>query len=161
MEKRLYRSRTDRMLWGVCGGLAKYFDIDPTIVRVIAILSLIVTGGAAIIAYIIMAIVVPVEGSTAAEPKETMKENVAEMKKTAEELGREFRATFEEKKEERSTEFSPRYRRRVFFGIIVLIVGVLLLLASFDLFWWLKWSYLWPVIIIAIAILILIGARRR
>jgi fatty acid desaturase len=90
-----------------------------------------------------------------------MKENVAEMKKTAEELGREFRATFEEKKEEKSEEVRVSHRRRAFFGIIVLIVGVLLLLASFDLFWWLKWSYLWPVIIIAIAILILIGARRR
>ena len=30
MEKKLYRSRSDRMIWGVCGGLAKYFDIDPT-----------------------------------------------------------------------------------------------------------------------------------
>jgi len=161
MEKRLYRSRTDRMLWGVCGGLAKYFDIDPTIVRIIAILLLFLSAGTAIIAYIIMAIVVPVEGSTAAEPKETMKENVEEMKKTAEELGREFRATFEEKKEEKPEEVRVSHRRRAFFGIIVLIVGVLLLLASFNLFWWLKWSYLWPVIIIAIAILILIGARRR
>ena len=160
MEKRLYRSRTDRMLWGVCGGLAKYFDIDPTIMRLIFIISIFL-GGSGILAYIILAIVVPVEGSTSAEPKETMKENVEEMKKTAEELGREFRATFEEKKEEKPEEVRVSHRRRAFFGIIVLIVGVLLLLASFDLFWWLKWSYLWPVIIIAIAILILIGARRR
>ena len=160
MEKRLYRSRTDRMLWGVCGGLAKYFDIDPTIMRLIFVISIFL-GGSGILAYIILAIVVPVEGSTSAEPKETMKENVEEMKKTAEELGREFRATFEEKKEEKSEEVRVSHRRRAFFGIIVLIVGVLLLLASFDLFWWLQWRYLWPVIIIAIAILILIGARRR
>ena len=40
MAKKLYRSRTDRKIWGVCGGLAKYFDIDPTVVRVIAILTL-------------------------------------------------------------------------------------------------------------------------
>ena len=160
MEKRLYRSRTDRMLCGVCGGLAKYFDIDPTIMRLIFVISIFL-GGSGILAYIILAIVVPVEGSTSAEPKETMKENVEEMKKTAEELGREFRATFEEKKEEKSEEVRVSHRRRAFFGIIVLIVGVLLLLASFDLFWWLQWRYLWPVIIIAIAILILIGARRR
>ena len=38
MEKRLYRSRDDRMIWGVCGGLAQYFNIDPTIVRIIAVL---------------------------------------------------------------------------------------------------------------------------
>ncbi len=60
MVKKLYRSRTDRKLWGVCGGLAKYFDIDPTITRVIAIASILVSG-AGIIAYLIMAIVVPLE----------------------------------------------------------------------------------------------------
>jgi len=62
MAKKLYRSRTDRMIWGVCGGLAKYFDIDPVIVRVIAVASIFVTG-LGILAYIIMAIVVPLEDS--------------------------------------------------------------------------------------------------
>lgn len=33
MAKKLYRSRTDRKIWGICGGLAEYFDIDPTLVR--------------------------------------------------------------------------------------------------------------------------------
>jgi len=60
MAKKLYRSRTDRKIWGVCGGLAKYFDKDPTIVRVIAIVSIFVTG-LGIIAYIVMAMVVPEE----------------------------------------------------------------------------------------------------
>jgi phage shock protein PspC (stress-responsive transcriptional regulator) len=62
MAKKLYRSRTDRKIWGVCGGLAKYFDIDPTIVRVIAVAS-ILCGFLGIGIYIIMAIVVPVEPS--------------------------------------------------------------------------------------------------
>ncbi len=62
MAKKLYRSRTDRKIWGVCGGLAKYFGIDPTTVRVIAIVSIFVTG-LGIIAYIVMAIVVPLESS--------------------------------------------------------------------------------------------------
>jgi phage shock protein PspC (stress-responsive transcriptional regulator) len=60
MVKKLYRSRTDRKLWGVCGGLAKYFNIDPTIVRIIAVASLIV-GSLGFWIYIIMALVVPVE----------------------------------------------------------------------------------------------------
>ncbi len=60
MAKKLYRSRTDRKIWGVCGGLAKYFDMDPTIVRVIAILSLFF-GTLGIWAYIIMTLVVPEE----------------------------------------------------------------------------------------------------
>jgi phage shock protein PspC (stress-responsive transcriptional regulator) len=60
MNKKLYRSRTDRKLWGVCGGLAKYFNIDPTIIRVLAVASLFV-GSLGFWIYIIMALVVPVE----------------------------------------------------------------------------------------------------
>lgn len=60
MAKRLYRSKTDRKIFGVCGGLAQYFDIDPTIIRVIAIVSIFFSG-AGIIAYIILTLAVPVE----------------------------------------------------------------------------------------------------
>jgi phage shock protein PspC (stress-responsive transcriptional regulator) len=60
MANKLYRSKTDRKIWGVCGGLAKYFNIDPTIVRVIAVASLFV-GTLGFWIYIIMTIVVPVE----------------------------------------------------------------------------------------------------
>ena len=68
MAKKLYRNRTDRKIWGVCGGLAKYFDIDPIIVRVIAVVSIFVTG-VSIIAYIVMMIVVPLESSEVTTPK--------------------------------------------------------------------------------------------
>ncbi len=60
MEKRLFRSRTDRKIWGVCGGLAKYFNIDPTLVRILFVASLFV-GTLGFWVYIIMAIIVPVE----------------------------------------------------------------------------------------------------
>lgn len=48
------------MIWGICGGLGKYFDVDPTLVRVITLLTLFF-GGAGILLYIILAIVVPLE----------------------------------------------------------------------------------------------------
>lgn len=72
MEKKLYRSRTDRKISGVCGGLAKYFDVDPVIVRVIAVVSIFVTG-VSIIAYIVMALVVPLENSEVITPEGEMK----------------------------------------------------------------------------------------
>ena len=84
MERRLYRSRSDRMIGGVCGGLARYFDIDPTIVRIIAVL-LIFANGIGILAYIILAIVVPLENSRTTKPEETIRENVEEIKETASE----------------------------------------------------------------------------
>ena len=56
--KKLYRIRTGRKNLGVCGGLVKYFDIDPTIVRVVfALIGLF--WGAGILAYFIMALVIP------------------------------------------------------------------------------------------------------
>lgn len=58
--KRLYRSRDERMIWGICGGLGKYFGVDPTIVRVVWVLTLIF-GGWGILAYIILRFVVPLE----------------------------------------------------------------------------------------------------
>ena len=73
MAKKLYRSQTDRKIWGVCGGLAKYFNIDPIIVRVIAVVSIFVTG-LSIIAYIVMAIVVPLESSEITKPQDETKE---------------------------------------------------------------------------------------
>jgi phage shock protein PspC (stress-responsive transcriptional regulator) len=60
MAKKLYRSRTDRKIWGVCGGLGKYFEVDPTLIRVIFIASILL-GSLGFWVYIIMTIVVPVE----------------------------------------------------------------------------------------------------
>lgn len=59
MKKKLYRSNRNKMLCGVCGGIGEYFDIDPTIVRLVwAILACTATG---IVAYIIAAVIIPRE----------------------------------------------------------------------------------------------------
>jgi len=59
MSRRLYRSRTESVIGGVCGGVAEYLDVDPSIVRIIwAILGL-VTGGIFVVLYVVMWIVVP------------------------------------------------------------------------------------------------------
>ena len=160
MEKRLYRSRSDRMIWGVCGGLAEYFDMDPTIVRAIAILS-IFFGSLGVWAYIILAIVVPLENSKAAEPKDTIKENVEEMKETAGKLGRELRSTLAGEEGESEGIAKLRHRRRNALGIILIVLGILFLLGSFNLFWWFRWSTLWPLILVAIGALIIFSARKR
>lgn len=58
--KRLYRSRTDLMLGGVCGGLAKYLNVDPTIIRLVFVLLLFLGGGGFWI-YLVLWIITPVE----------------------------------------------------------------------------------------------------
>lgn len=74
MEKKLYRSRTDKKVCGVCGGLAKYLNMDVSIMRIIA-LALVLFAGGGLLAYIICALVIPeepeniLEGEVVEEPK--------------------------------------------------------------------------------------------
>ena len=57
MEKKLYRSKTNKMLAGVCGGLAEYINLDATVVRLLW--ALLACSGAGLVAYIICAVVIP------------------------------------------------------------------------------------------------------
>lgn len=61
MEKKLYRSKNNRWLAGVCGGLARYFGLDVVIIRILACVALCICWPGTLIAYIVMAIAVPLE----------------------------------------------------------------------------------------------------
>lgn len=61
MEKRLTRSRTNKMICGICGGVGEYFNIDPTVIRLIWAILSIGSFGTGIIVYIIAAVIVPEE----------------------------------------------------------------------------------------------------
>lgn len=65
--KRLYRNDQDTMISGVCSGLADYFEADPTLIRVLTVLALFISGGTVLIGYIILAIVVPTKSSLIAK----------------------------------------------------------------------------------------------
>lgn len=59
--KRLYRSRSDKMLGGVCAGLGEYFDVDPTLMRLIFVVGMFVLNLPLVLIYLLMWIIVPVE----------------------------------------------------------------------------------------------------
>jgi phage shock protein PspC (stress-responsive transcriptional regulator) len=59
--KRLYRSRTSRILGGICGGIGIYFDTDPNIIRVVWVILTLFSIGAGVIAYIVAWILIPEE----------------------------------------------------------------------------------------------------
>ncbi len=61
MQKRLYRSQTDRVISGVCGGLANYLDLDPSLVRIATALLALMSFGTVALVYIVMALIVPQE----------------------------------------------------------------------------------------------------
>ena len=57
MKKTLYKSRKDRFLFGVCGGLAEYFEVDPTLVRILT--AVLCTTGTGLLLYSVAAVVMP------------------------------------------------------------------------------------------------------
>ncbi|MBR6856561.1 MAG: PspC domain-containing protein [Bacteroidaceae bacterium] len=59
-EKKLKRSKSDKKILGVCGGIAKYFDVDVTIIRILFLIGLFCVGGG-LLAYLICALVMPEE----------------------------------------------------------------------------------------------------
>jgi phage shock protein C len=161
MEKKLYRSDKDRMLFGVCGGLAKYFGMDSSLMRVIVILLAIVTGGVGALVYLIMAFIIPLEGSTKTTPRDIVLENVEEAKTTAQGLGKDIQKAFSQEKSESQEDEEEQARRRNIFGVILIVVGVLVLLGVFGLFHWPSWSVIWPIILIAIGVLIILSISRK
>jgi phage shock protein C len=69
--KKLYRSRADRMIAGVCGGLGKYLGVDPTLIRLAFVLLLLFGIGSGLLVYLAMMLLVPLEPEGAAIPVQT------------------------------------------------------------------------------------------
>src|SRR3972149_5897912 len=140
MQKRIYRSRKEEMIAGVCGGLGEYFDIDPVIMRLIFVL-LIFAGGAGLIGYIIAWIIIPQaplerQGTSAAP-------GISEKPTTSPE----------------DSEAAKKEKRALFDGFILITVGLLFLFSR--IFRWFEFWELWPVILIIIGFLIVLRAKRE
>jgi phage shock protein PspC (stress-responsive transcriptional regulator) len=60
MKRKLCRSKDERMIWGICGGLGKHFDMDPTIFRIIAVLTILISLLGPLL-YLILRFVIPLE----------------------------------------------------------------------------------------------------
>lgn len=61
MEKQLQRSRTNRVIAGVCGGLGQYFNLDPVLLRVLAVILAFISGGTMILVYLALALIMPLQ----------------------------------------------------------------------------------------------------
>jgi phage shock protein C len=91
--KRLVRSRNDRMIAGVAGGLAATFNIDPLLVRIV-LLVLAFLNGFGFMLYLALWLLVPNEDSAAIDAREQVRENVGEMQSAAESMVQRVRGMF-------------------------------------------------------------------
>jgi len=139
MQKKWYRSRNDKMIGGVAGGIAEYFDIDAVIVRIIFVFALFF--GAGILAYILLWIIIPEEPFTI--------ENNSNSTSTSEQ-----RTTSENGETDKEQVTNNRTKTTYIFGGILVVVGVILLFNNFITF-----DAFWPLIFIALGIALLLKSR--
>ncbi len=93
LPRRLYRSRTDKMLSGVSAGLAAYFDIDPVLVRLLWVAGAVLSGGLLAVGYILLWIIVPQENYTGPSSR-VVRDNVNEMAAEARRMADDVREAF-------------------------------------------------------------------
>ena len=142
MSRRLYRSRTDRVLGGVCGGLGAHFDTDPLIFRLVFVLVTLM-GGSGILIYLIMLLVVP------REPAGALLATAASAPARA-----DVEPALGPSSEEAAPARTPG--RGGVAGVILVALGALFLASNLGLFWWWKWKVLWPLVLIALGLWLLL-----
>lgn len=124
MRERLYRSPDNKVIGGVCGGIGEYFDVDPVLVRIIAVMLALATGFG-IVAYIVAWIIIP---------------------------RREF-SDVHASTEPGAAPISPRVYsswNRYLPGIVLIGIGVILLIR--ENWYWFDWGEFWPVLLIIVGL---------
>ena len=141
MKQKLYRSRSDTMLGGVCGGLGDHFGIDSNLVR-IAFIVLALIHGIGIPIYFVLWLIVPPEGETREVAEETVQTGAEEIAAKARAMGEEVREVVRR---------SPSGAAALI-GISLIILGVVLLLSNLGVFWagWPGFRVLWPILLILV-----------
>ena len=153
MNRRLYRCRHDRVIAGVAGGVAERFEIDPTLVRVLWILS-VFFGGLGLLLYIVMAIIVPLEpeaglatGAATAGP--------------GDEGAVAPTAGWHSAPAEHRHVTRDNGRLVTFFGIALILFGALALIDEVLPGWANSGRFLWPAFIVGVGAVLVASAMRR
>lgn len=134
MSRKLYRSTSNKVIAGICGGLGEHFDIDPTIIRIVAVVAGLASCGAVLLFYLLAWIIIPQQpfGETPAESVPTVEPSV-----------RPLRAGW-----------------RVYLpGLILVSIGGLLLLREYVV--WFQWHDIWPLILVVLGLLLIFRDGNR
>ena len=145
MADRLYRSTREKMIGGVCGGLAEYFNVDVTLVRLIAVITLFM-GGVGFLAYVVALVIIPRDKETRPDyggqgnnVQDIVNEVVHNVQETAKGFGMDT---------ERGSTKNYTHRNKTA-GVILILLGALFLLNQWFPVWF-ALSKMWPLILIII-----------
>ncbi len=153
MNKRLYRSSKNTVIGGVCGGIAEYLNTDPTLIRLIWVISALYIG-VGVMAYIICLIVIP-------ERKTDSFTHRKENEHTGEEIIVSAKMENSDLKEEEYCQESPdsNQNSRFLAGTLLICLGGLMLAKKW--FYWIDFSKYWPVLLIIAGLMIIVRATGR
>jgi phage shock protein C len=140
-QARLTRSSTDKMIAGVCGGLADYLEIDPVLVRM-AFLVLFFASGIGIPIYIILWVVMPLGENEAVADSIVIQKNIND-------IGESVQSG------------AKRLGKPGTVGVILVLLGAYFLLSEIGLFNWVSGAVFWPLVIIGIGIFMLVRRNKQ
>lgn len=126
--KKLYRSNHDRIIAGVAGGLAEYFDVDSTLVRALFVILVFTGWGAGILLYILLAVIVHPEPSVSSNEKGVHKEESTPERRT---------------------------HTKNFVAIVLIAIGAIVLLNKFFPMEFFRWDLIWPIALILLGFFVL------
>lgn len=159
-KTRLTKSRDDRVIDGVCGGLAEYFGIDAVIVRLVFVVFTLING-LGILLYIIFMVIMPKPEDDEHTPiSKTIEQNVQEMaeqvKDIVEDVGKDIDKKPSETTAAGEQKATQSHKRSGWFGAILILLGIVLLFDQLNLFWWFDDKFFWPLVLILIGLWMLI-----
>jgi phage shock protein C len=136
--KKLYRSETDKVIAGVCAGIGEYLDIDPVLVRILFVVFTL-AGGAGIVLYFLLWVLLPTKGDVAVPYDQSLKKNGEEIKQRATSVA----ASLQD------------HKNKQVWGWLVIFIGAFLLLSNLGAFGWFRIQLLWPILIIVLGIIVI------
>jgi phage shock protein PspC (stress-responsive transcriptional regulator) len=159
MNRRLYRSRTDTILGGVASGLASYLNADPALVRIAWAILVPLTGGAALLAYIVGWIVIPEEPKDAPMAAFAAAGGAPVDPDAAGGAGREPATASSSWTPPEPVRRSGDGNAGIWVGLGLVAIGAWFLVREYLPEF--NWSLVWPIVIVGIGVLILVSATRR
>jgi phage shock protein C len=140
----LVKSKTDKVILGVCGGIAEYFKVDPVIVR-LAFVVLILLDGVGIWLYIILAIIMPEAEQADLPQKDIIEKNIEGMTE-------QVKGAIERMDDEDEKPAQKKSENTTWLGVILILLGAYFLLNGFHLLSWVRSDLFWALLLILIGI---------
>lgn len=142
--KRLTRSTTNKVIAGVCGGLGDYFNVDPTVLRILFV-ALVVWGGSGVLLYIILWLVIPESGKETVPVNERVQQASQEIGARAQDVAKSLQPN--------------RISGGVLVGAILIVIGASSVIQTYVPWRIFRWEIFWPIILITFGLALIIKRK--